>query len=184
VTRLLAASADALPELEDAIAWLGEIAEADPTFEVPPTSVEVCAPREDEMRAYTRTFMEGLREPEQTWSDAERERLEREMVAEFGDPRCWRLLLATVDGEHAGIGTLWLDGDVAFFSNGATVPRFRGRGVHRVLIRARLTHAARAGARIAYVDTTVSSIAERNLHRHGFRLVCHLGMWSRLPRVE
>jgi hypothetical protein len=108
---------------------------------------------------------------------------EQEMIREFGDRSCWRLLLATVDGEHAGIGTLWLDGQTAFFANGATVPRFRGRGVHGALIRARLREAAQAGARVVYVDTNVSSVSERNLHRYGFRLVCHLGMWSRLVSI-
>jgi len=52
-------------------------------------------------------------------------------------------------------------------------------GVHGALIRARLREAAQAGARVAYVDTNVSSVSERNLHRYGFRLVCHLGFWSR-----
>jgi GNAT superfamily N-acetyltransferase len=217
IARLMAASADALPELDEAIGWLSAIAGADVTFEVPPVDanqplrealarrgffprrfqsmlaceprsidsplsrgLEIREPREDEMAGYMRTLMEGFRQPDQTWTDSERQRLEREMIQEFGDASCWRLLLATVEGEHAGIGTLWLDGATAFFSNGATVPAFRSRGVHGALIRARLTEAARAGADIVYVDTNVSSGAERNLHRHGFRLVCHLGMWSRL----
>jgi GNAT superfamily N-acetyltransferase len=210
-----------LPELDDAIAWLGEVAQADVTFEVPPTDanqplrealghrgffprrfqavlacepriddfplttrVDVRTPRGDEMAAYMHTFMEGFRERNQTWSDAERQDREHEMIQEYGDPSCWRLLLATVDGEHAGIGILWLDGPTAFFSNGATVPRFRRRGVHGALIRARLNEAALAGADIVYVDTTVSSAAERNLRRYGFQLVCHLGMWSRLTTSE
>ena len=219
LARLMAASADALPQLDDAIAWMDGIEGADVTFEVPPIDanqplrealahrgffprrfqamlaceprisdlrlpegIAVRAPRADEMAAYMRTFMDGFRQPDQNWSDTEREYFEREMVQEFGDQICWRLLLATVDGRHAGIGTLWFDGSTAFFSNGATIPALRGRGVHGALIRARLAEAARAGADIAYVDTNVSSAAERNLHRHGFRLVCHLGMWSRLPK--
>ena len=103
------------------------------------------------------------------------------MIHEYGDSACWRLLLATVDGARAGIGTLWLDGPTGFFSNGATIPAYRGRGVHGALIRARLNEAAHAGADVVYVDTTVSSAAERNLHRYGLQLVCHLGMWSPLP---
>jgi GNAT superfamily N-acetyltransferase len=220
MARVMAANADVLPELDDAISWLSEVEGGEPTFEVPPidanqplrealahrgffprrfqamltceprivdlalpTGVEVRAPREDEMAAYMRTFMEGFREPHQNWPDSERKQREQEMIREFGDRSCWRLLLATVDGEHAGIGTLWLDGQTAFFANGATVPRFRGRGVHGALIRARLREAAQAGARVVCVDTNVSSVSERNLHRYGFRLVCHLGMWSRLVSI-
>jgi GNAT superfamily N-acetyltransferase len=221
LAQLMAASADVLPELDDAIAWLSEVEQADLTFEVPPidanqplrealahrgffprrfqavlaceprivdfplpTGVDIRAPHGDEMAAYMHTFMEGFRDRNQTWSDVERQDREREMIQEYGDPGCWRLVLATIDGEHAGIGTLWLDSSTAFFSNGATVPRFRRRGVHGTLISARLNEAALAGAGIVYVDTTVSSAAERNLRRYGFRLVCHLGMWSRLPTSE
>jgi GNAT superfamily N-acetyltransferase len=127
-----------------------------------------------------RTFSEGFRELSPPSAGDPRER-QREMVAEFSDAKHWQLLLAAIAGEQAGIGTLFVDGATAFFGNGATLPRFRGRGVHGALIRARLRAAADAGAAIVYVDTNVSSAAERNLHRYGFGLVGHLEMWSRLP---
>ena len=78
--------------------------------------------------------------------------------------------------------TLWLDGHTAFFANGATIPAFRRHEVHGALIRARLNESARAGAEVVYVDANVGSASELNLLRHGFRLVCHLGMWSALPK--
>jgi len=57
------------------------------------------------------------------------------------------LLLATIDGEPAGSGSLTLVGPEAGIINGGSVrPRFRGRGVYRALVSARLKIARDAGA--------------------------------------
>jgi GNAT superfamily N-acetyltransferase len=59
-----------------------------------------------------------------------------------------RLLLATVDGEPAGAGGLTLFPPAGAIINGGSVrPKFRGRGVYRALVAARLEIARRAGAR-------------------------------------
>lgn len=221
-TRLMAAHADVIPQLDQIIAWLGEGGDSDVAFEVPPIDanqplqealarrgfycwraqallacerdptadnaplppgVGLRVPDVAELPAYMRTFTEGF-STRNEWDEDDRRAREREMLYEYGDKRYWRLLLATVDGEHAGIGTLWVDGDTAFFSNGATVPAHRRRGVHGALIRARQRVAAEAGVRQLFVDTTVSSIADRNLQRHGFRLITHIGMWRRLSEAK
>jgi len=57
------------------------------------------------------------------------------------------LLLATIDGEPAGAGSLTLVAPEAGIMNGGSVrPRFRGRGVYRALVSARLNIAREAGA--------------------------------------
>ena len=56
------------------------------------------------------------------------------------------LLLATVDGEPAGSAGLGLFPPAGAILNGGSVrPKFRGRGVYRVLVAARLDIARRAG---------------------------------------
>jgi GNAT superfamily N-acetyltransferase len=58
-----------------------------------------------------------------------------------------RLLLATIDGEPAGSGSLTLFPPEAAMINGGSVrPKFRGRGVYRALVAARLEIARREGA--------------------------------------
>ncbi len=58
-----------------------------------------------------------------------------------------RVLLATLDGEPAGTGAMTLLAPDAAMINGAAVrPRFRGRGVYRALVHARLEIAREAGA--------------------------------------
>lgn len=60
------------------------------------------------------------------------------------DPRR-RFVLARVDGEPAGAGWATVYEDGAFLNGGAVVPRFRGRGVYRALVAARLQMARDAG---------------------------------------
>jgi GNAT superfamily N-acetyltransferase len=57
------------------------------------------------------------------------------------------LLLATVDGEPAGAGSITLFAPEGAMINGGSVrPKFRGRGVYRALVSARLEIARREGA--------------------------------------
>lgn len=57
-----------------------------------------------------------------------------------------RVLLATLDGEPAGAAglTLWPPAG-AILNGGAVLPKFRGRGVYRALVAARLAMAREAG---------------------------------------
>jgi len=58
-----------------------------------------------------------------------------------------RVVLATIDGEPAGSGSMTLLGpEAAIINGGAVRPRFRGRGVYRALVDARLRIARDAGA--------------------------------------
>jgi GNAT superfamily N-acetyltransferase len=54
-------------------------------------------------------------------------------------------LLATVDGEPAGTGGLSIFAGGAIINGGSVRPKFRGRGVYRALVAARLDIARRAG---------------------------------------
>ena len=58
-----------------------------------------------------------------------------------------RVVLATIDGEPAGSGSMTLLGpNAAIINGGAVRPHFRGRGVYRALVAARLGIAREAGA--------------------------------------
>ena len=73
-------------------------------------------------------------------------------------------------------GTVGLSGEVAALSSTAVLPAFRGRGLQRALVQARLEAARAAGARMAVSATVPASASAENLIRMGFR--------SAYPKVE
>lgn len=79
-------------------------------------------------------------------------------------------LLAFVDGEPAGCGTVQIDGRLAWLGGAATHPAFRGRGVQSALIRHRLRLAAAADCDIAVCTALPAGVSARNVERHGFEL--------------
>jgi GNAT superfamily N-acetyltransferase len=75
--------------------------------------------------------------------DAQRERRFANYRATVGR----HIVLATLDGEPAGSGSMTvLAPDGAMMNGGAVRPRFRGRGVYRAMVAARLRIAREAGA--------------------------------------
>ena len=79
--------------------------------------------------------------------------------------------IATVAGEPAGGGAVVIASGTAYLVGTATLPAFRGRGVHRALVEARLAHVRAAGIDLAFVITTPGSGSQRNLElRCGFRV--------------
>ena len=101
--------------------------------------------------------------------------------------RSWALAGARAEGLEqymgfvgdipAGVGVLRVDRDLAWMGGGATLTHWRRRGVHAALIIARLRRAARAGARWAWVETSVPvpgrpDGSRRNLLKLGFEQVC------------
>jgi len=78
--------------------------------------------------------------------------------------------LAFADGEPAGGATLgWNDG-VAMFGGDAVLPHFRGRGLQKALIRARLLAAKELGCDIATASTLPSTPSQRAYEACGFRV--------------
>jgi GNAT superfamily N-acetyltransferase len=76
--------------------------------------------------------------------------------------------LARVEGAIAGGGLVTIDQGLARLSGASTLPEFRGRGVHRALLQARLELAAAAGAGLATAQALPGSAAQRNAERLGF----------------
>ncbi|AUX40345.1 hypothetical protein SOCE26_017450 [Sorangium cellulosum] len=88
----------------------------------------------------------------------------------FHEPRA-ACFWAHVDGRPAGGGAMaFHDGLASLFAT-STRPEFRGRGVQRALIEARLAHAAASGCELASVVTAPGSASYRNMERAGFRVV-------------
>jgi GNAT superfamily N-acetyltransferase len=79
--------------------------------------------------------------------------------------------LATVNGVAAAGAGMSIRAGLAFFFGDATLPSFRGRGLQRVLIEARLAHAAAAGCDLAVSTTLPGTISQRNYERCGFQVL-------------
>ena len=79
-----------------------------------------------------------------------------------------RLYRASVDGAVAGVARLGIDGDLAEFGGGATLPEFRGRGVQQAMLRHRINEACAAGCPIMVTEAEPETGSTRNILRAGF----------------
>ncbi len=59
----------------------------------------------------------------------------------------WHIYMSFDGDEPAGAGAFFVDGDLAYFSFGATVPKFRGRGGQTAVLHARIQAALDLGCR-------------------------------------
>jgi GNAT superfamily N-acetyltransferase len=81
-----------------------------------------------------------------------------------------RVLLATIDGEPAGSAGLTIyPPDGAILNGGAVRPKFRGRGIYRAMVAARIEMAREAG--VPGVGVWGGSMSAPILERLGFRKV-------------
>jgi len=83
-------------------------------------------------------------------------------------PDAWGFL-ALVDGEAAGGGMLGLVQGVALLSGDGVLPRFRGRGLQKALIEARLAFAWARGCDLACASTAPGTASQRSYEACGFR---------------
>lgn len=84
--------------------------------------------------------------------------------------------LAFVEGEPAGGGMLGITEGVATLSGDGVMPRFRGRGLQKALIQARLAFARDRGCDVACAGTAPSTPSQRAYEACGFRVA--------YPKVE
>jgi GNAT superfamily N-acetyltransferase len=78
--------------------------------------------------------------------------------------------IASVDDEPAGAGMLGMIDGVALLSGDAVLPRFRGQGIQKALIHARLRAASAAGCDIACASTAPLTASQRSYESCGFRV--------------
>ncbi len=83
-------------------------------------------------------------------------------------PDAWGFL-AFVEGEPAGGGMLGIVEGVALLSGDAVIPRFRGRGLQKALIQARLAFAGARGCDLACASTAPGTASQRSYEACGFR---------------
>lgn len=77
--------------------------------------------------------------------------------------------IASVDGNDAGTGQLVCSAEVAGCYSGSVLERYRGRGIQKALIAARVAAGLARGLRLASSQTDPDSPSGHNLHDLGFR---------------
>lgn len=129
----------------------------------PGLDVRVCVP--EERGAWARTAARGFSDgasPERSHEEFGKIMVEREEAI---------LVLAWVDGQPAGTGSLVIDGGVGWLSGDSTLPLYRKRGIQQAIQRHRLQLAADAGCDLAVTEATPGGASQRNMERLGFRVV-------------
>ena len=81
------------------------------------------------------------------------------------------LYVAYADGAPAAMAALYVRDGVGHLNVGATLPAFRGRGLHLALVRRRVAEAARAGCELVIGDTGgFATTSQNNMERAGMRI--------------
>jgi len=98
----------------------------------------------------------------------------------------WRCYTARPADERliVATGATMIEGELALLTLDATLPRARGRGCNRALLRRRLADAAEAGCRTAFAeldeeDAASFEAARRNLLELGFEEAARSSLWRR-----
>ena len=79
--------------------------------------------------------------------------------------------VAEVDGRPVGTGALHTHHRVGWLRAGTVLPTFRGRGIQRALIEARVEHARRLGCDLVGASANEGGASARNMERTGLRTV-------------
>lgn len=130
---------------------------------------EIRVARPDEGTLHAKIMEAGFTERDD-WQE-----LEPSFAIPEGVEGCQRFL-AFIEDDPAGAAVLgWNDG-VAMLSGDAVLPRFRGQGLQKALIRARLRVAKDLGCELATASTLPSSASQRSYEACGFQVA--------YPKVE
>ncbi|TYS58445.1 GNAT family N-acetyltransferase [Sutcliffiella horikoshii] len=98
----------------------------------------------------------------------------------LAESKPWTFYLASVGGEPAGIGVLYVKNDVATLAASATVPEFRNKGVQTALIQKRMQHAVDEGCRYLVGQAAFGSVSQKNMERAGLKIAYTNAVWEKL----
>jgi hypothetical protein len=92
----------------------------------------------------------------------------------------FRLYLARVDGQPAGVASLYVRDGVGYLSGTSTLSAWRGRGAQSAMVTRRTREAAHLGCELVAAQAVFGSISQRNLERAGLRLGYQKAWWTRV----
>ncbi|WP_417899753.1 GNAT family N-acetyltransferase [Bacillus haimaensis] len=89
----------------------------------------------------------------------------------------WTFYLASVNGEPAGIGVVFIKDRIATLAAAATLPSFRSRGIQRALIQQRIHQAFREECSLVVGQAKFGSVSQNNMERAGMRIGYTKAIW-------
>ena len=92
----------------------------------------------------------------------------------------WEFYLALYKGKPTGISVLYIEGDVATLSVAATLPEYRGLGIHSALIGQRIQSAKQKGATYIISEASFGSASHRNMISAGLTLAYTKSLWTKI----
>ncbi len=89
-----------------------------------------------------------------------------------------KLVLALLKNVPVGVGVLYHEGDFGYLATAATLPSYRGRGVHTALIGFRAGLARDLGAKVLFGGAEFGTTAMRNFQNGGLSLLYPRLIWA------
>ncbi|WP_273717131.1 GNAT family N-acetyltransferase [Alkalihalobacillus pseudalcaliphilus] len=90
----------------------------------------------------------------------------------------WSFYLASLGGVDVGIAVLFVKDGVANLAAAATLPEYRGKGIHAAFIRKRMVQALRQGCHLIVGQAASISISQNNMEKAGFNIAYHKAIWG------
>jgi GNAT superfamily N-acetyltransferase len=87
--------------------------------------------------------------------------------------------IAYIEGQPAGMGSLFISVNEGYIANDYTFPDFRGKGLQTALIHHRLEVAKELDLEMVYTDVEFGSTSHNNMVKIGFQLVYVNSFWMR-----
>ncbi|MBM7621044.1 GNAT superfamily N-acetyltransferase [Bacillus tianshenii] len=91
----------------------------------------------------------------------------------------WTFYLATVEGEPAGIGAVFIKDHIATLAAAATLPSSRNRGIQSGLIQQRIYQAYREECSLVVGQAKFGSVSQNNMERAGMRIGYTKAIWMK-----
>lgn len=82
----------------------------------------------------------------------------------------WRFFIAYLNDQPAATAVMYLKDSIASLTFAATLPDFRGRGLHQLLLERRIAEAQRNACRLVVGQCNFLSQSHRNMERVGMKL--------------
>lgn len=92
----------------------------------------------------------------------------------------WTFYLANYDGIPAGVGVLFIKDRIATLAAAATLPSLRNKGIHRALIKHRISQATLQNCDLIAGQAKFASISQNNMERAGLRIAYIKALWKEI----
>ncbi|WP_078394097.1 GNAT family N-acetyltransferase [Shouchella patagoniensis] len=102
----------------------------------------------------------------------------------LSDEEQWQFFIAEWNGEPAGVAVVFTDKSIAVLASAATLPEYRGRGIHRELIQARLEHVFLKGYRLISGQAAFGSTSQKNMERAGMKIAYTKSIWTEITKKD